>query len=164
MCALVLATVVADWIPEKGRRDGVKGLPFGRRSPVATASTGTLIFDLGRSPHSVHVYSIPSPASVSSSRSGPPWSSGRSPLLRVIMDSSPAAPHYSPLFSVSHRGQNANTGGEREDEASAGLICFRLLTKYTNRRDDPALFSTPVFRPRFFISERHGQGMSARRT
>ena len=45
--ALVLATVVADWIPEKGRRDGVKGLPFGRWSPVATASTGTLIFDGG---------------------------------------------------------------------------------------------------------------------
>lgn len=95
----------------------LKGCPFGRRSPVATASTGTLIFDLGRSPHSVHVYSIPSPASVSSSRSGPPWSPGRSPLLRVIMDSSPSTPHFSPLLFpspppplFSHREQNRNTG------------------------------------------------------
>lgn len=87
----VLAVVVPDWIPEKGRRDGVKGLPFGRRSPAATASTGTLIFDLGRSLLSAHVYSIPTECLFLL------WTSlvaRRSSLLRVIMDSSPSTPYF----------------------------------------------------------------------
>lgn len=98
---------IPGWIPEKGRRDGVKGLPFARRSPAATASTGTLIFDLGRSPFSVHVYSIPTECFFL------PWTSlvaARIASDRTdIMDSSPSTPYFSlpsppPRLTISRRG------------------------------------------------------------
>lgn len=89
----VVCIYIPGWIPEKGRRDGVKGLPFARRSPAATASTGTLIFDLGRSPFSVHVYSIPTECFFL------PWTSlvaARIASDRTdIMDSSPSTPYFS---------------------------------------------------------------------
>lgn len=116
-CSLVLlrwCVYIPDWIPEKGRRDGVKGLPFARRSPAATASTGTLIFDLGRSPFSVHVYSIPTECFFL------PWTSlvaARIASDRTdIMDSSPSTPYFSLPSPVSRF--------RVEEEKGRGLIRF----------------------------------------
>lgn len=72
----------------------LKGCPSPVGSPAATASTGTLIFDLGRSPFPVHVYSIPTECFFL------PWTSlvaRRSPLTVTddVMDSSPSTPYFS---------------------------------------------------------------------
>lgn len=47
MVLTVVGVYIPDWIPEKGRRDGVKGLPFARRIPRRDRFYRDINFRLG---------------------------------------------------------------------------------------------------------------------